>query len=274
MEAFSADWLALREPADHDARAHDVAAEMGRRLGRHTRTRALDLASGTGSNVRYLLPRLPSITRWTLVDHDAGLLDLARRSLEPVAREVGVTIETAQLDLRRLDALPIDECALITASALLDLVSADWLAALARRCQTAGADALFSLSYDGRIDCDPADAWDERLRELVNRHQRRDKGFGPALGPDAVDVAKAAFGEVEILVSTSDWVLDHRHAELQRQLLAGWASAARAMAPADASAIDSWLQRRLTSVVAGRSRLRVGHRDLAAWKSGPTQKGV
>lgn len=264
MESFSADWLALREPADHDARAHDVVAELGRHLGSHTSTRALDLASGAGSNVRYLLSRLPSITHWTLVDHDAGLLEVARRSLTPIARDAGVTIETVQLDLRTLDRLPVEDCALITASALLDLVSADWVMALARRCQAAGANALFSLSYDGRLTCDPADVWDERVRNLVNRHQRTDKGFGTALGPDAVDVATVAFGASQIVVSTSDWVLDARHAELQRQLLAGWAGAACAMAPEDTSAIEAWLSRRLALLQDGRSRIRVGHRDLAA----------
>ena len=62
----------------------------------------------------------------------------------------------------------------------------------------------------------------------------------------------------------SDWVLDGTHAELQRQLLAGWAGAARELAPGDAAAIDAWLARRLTHVDAGASHIVVGHVDVLA----------
>lgn len=293
MESFAADWLALREPADHAARAEAVTAALAVRLrGGHrgpaaskawagsgagggpgldlaprgaTSGRAVDLAAGTGSNVRYLLPRLPSITHWTLVDHDDALLAVARASLEPLAREAGVTIETVVGDLRDVEALPIDGCALVTASALLDLVSASWLAALASRCDSAGTAVLFALSYDGRLDAEPPDPLDARVRELVNAHQRTDKGFGPALGPDATLASTTLFAAREIVTSASDWRLDGGDGELQHRLLVGWAAAARDVAPAEASAIDGWLERRLGLVAAGRSRIRVGHQDFGAW---------
>ena len=81
---------------------------------------------------------------------------------------------------------------LVTASALLDLVSESWLAGLVRRCADNACGAYFALTYDGevqwmtesaagwRIDDDPDDGL---VRDAVNRHQRSDKGFGPALGP-------------------------------------------------------------------------------------------
>jgi hypothetical protein len=264
MESFSADWLALREPADHAARAHDLTAIVAARLSRQSRTRGIDIAGGTGSNIRYLLPRLPHIDHWTLVDHDAALLDAARRSLEPLARPRGVTIETQRCDLNVLDALPLDGCALVTASALLDLVSDRWMREFARRCLDARADVLCVLSYDGRVECEPHDADDERVRELVNAHQRTDKGFGPALGPDAVGAAGEAFAGWEMAVGTSDWKLDAGAAALQRQLVEGWASAASVMAPAEAGVIGAWRSRRLARIAAGDSRILVGHRDFAA----------
>ena len=71
---FGADWLRLREPVDHRSRAEGhlpVLAEEWRRRGW---SRIVDLGSGTGSNARYLAPRLPGAQQWTLVDHDADLL--------------------------------------------------------------------------------------------------------------------------------------------------------------------------------------------------------
>lgn len=267
MESFSADWLALREPADRAARAPDLTAAVAARLSRQSRTRGIDLAGGTGSNIRYLLPRLPHIDHWTLVDHDAALLDVARRSLEPLARPRGITVEAQRADLNALDAVSLDGCALVTASALLDLVSDRWMRAFARWCLDARADVLCVLSYDGRIQCDPPDPDDQRVRDLVNAHQRTDKGFGPALGPDAVGAAEEAFAGWETSVATSDWRLDAGAAALQRQLVEGWASAASVMAPAEAGVIGAWCSRRLARIAAGESRILVGHRDFAATPS-------
>lgn len=297
MESFSAEWLALREPADHAARDETLtralaaalaaarpagsttgpqdprAATVSNAARADSHLRAVDLGAGAGSNVRYLLPRLPQVTHWTLVDHDAALLEVARRSLAPAAASAGVTIETHVADLRDLAALPLDGCQLVTGAALLDLVSAAWIEGLAARCAAAGSHVLFALSYDGRLECTPADPWDARVRELVNMHQRTDKGFGPALGPDATRVAREAFGATRgggaartdtgaVRTAQSNWVLGAADAELQRQLVAGWAQAAQEIAPGDAEAIAAWRMRRLDAIARGASTIRVGHQDL------------
>ena len=266
MESFSADWLALREPADHDARAGELTAVVATELRRHPATRAVDLAAGTGSNVRYLMPRIPHIQHWTLVDHDPALLAQAWRLLTPIGYAAGRSFDVRKGDLSALDTLSLHGCALVTAAALLDLVSEDWLRALARHCGEAGVDVLFALSYDGHIACDPPDESDERVRALVNRHQRGEKGFGPALGPDAARVAEACFRAegYTVHVAPSDWVLTPDRHALQRQLVDGWARAAAEMAPGAAADIEAWRVRRVAHIDAGRSSLRVGHQDLVA----------
>ena len=98
------------------------------------------------------------------------------------------------MNLERLDAEIFEGRNLVTASALLDLVSESWLRLLAARCREAGATALFTLTYDGRSSCDPVEPEDELVRELMNLHQKTDKGLGgPADGPDAWAVAERAF---------------------------------------------------------------------------------
>src|SRR5690606_32828246 len=102
--------------------------------------------------------------------------------------------ERVEADLAAgLDRLPLPQGGLVTASALLDLVSAEWLGGLAVRCAQADASVLFALTYDGRMRFSPVERGDDRVRTLVNRHQRKDKGFGPALGPLACRKAVAAF---------------------------------------------------------------------------------
>ena len=77
-ETFTPNWLALREPVDDRSRAADLMAPLAEWWGGRSSRRVLDLGSGTGSNLRYLAPRLPGEQEWTLVDRDAALLDRAR----------------------------------------------------------------------------------------------------------------------------------------------------------------------------------------------------
>ncbi len=183
-----------------------------------------------------------------------------------MAHAAGRSFDVRQADLQALASLPLEGCALVTASALLDLVSESWLRAFASRCRAARVDVLCALSYDGRIECQPADPGDRLVRDLVNRHQKTDKGFGPALGPDAARVGADCFRDegFEVETAASDWVLDAALGALQRELLEGWAGAAREVSPGQAAAVDAWLARRLSHVETGVSRIRVGHVDLVA----------
>jgi SAM-dependent methyltransferase len=261
VSTFSAEWLALRERADAAARAEALLAPL---LHAATGTRRIvDLATGTGANIRYLAPRLGGSQSWLAVDRDPRLLAAVERATWPP--HVGV--ETRVLDLGAgLDAALLEGCRLVTASALLDLVAQVWIERLARATAEAGADALFALTYDGRIEWSPGDPDDALVRTLVNRHQRRDKGFGPALGPDAVALAAECFRAhgYETRLEPSDWRLGADAGALQDALIEGWRTAAAEVEPAAADALDAWAARRRGRLAAGASRLVVGHADLLA----------
>lgn len=258
---FSAEWLALREPADHEARSLRLARYVARASATDRGTSVLDLACGTGSNLRYLCHQFGRPQRWLLVDHDQRLLDRAARD--------GRLVDDLAIrchDLNDLREELFDGRTVVTASALLDLVSEAWIHALAARCASHRAAVLFALTYDGRIECDPAEPEDALVRDLTTRHQHVDKGFGPALGPDAVAVAERTFAEAgyDVRRERSDWTLDAAFAELQRELITGWADAAIEMAPGDEARLRDWQRRRLAHVDARASRIVVGHEDFAA----------
>lgn len=287
MSGFTADWLALREPADTAARSPRVTDAVARVLASNHALSILDLGAGTGANARYLVGRLRADQRWLLVDHDLWLLDCIPEQMASWALPRGYTIDrqAAGVVLRRphlmchvtmgrvdLDAGDLgDELFagrhLITASALLDLVSEPWMQMLALKCARHRAAVLFALTYDGRIECSPGEAEDEIVRALVNRHQKTDKGFGAALGSDASDKVQACFTGVgyDTRRESSDWILTPDLSELQRQLIEGWVGAAVAIAPERAALIESWRARRLAHVDAHRSEIVVGHTDFAAW---------
>jgi hypothetical protein len=259
----------------------------------------LDLCTGTGSNLRYLLDRLPGRQHWLVVDRDAALLDEVPTRLATWARAKGCTVatvgrvsrlhgdhldahvETRQMNLDRLDGLLFEGRNLVTASALLDLVSESWLRTLATRCRAARAAALFSITYNGQWSCDPREPEDDLVRQLMNLHQKTDKGLGgAAAGPEAWVAAEHAFVDAGYRVerATSDWSIEPSDREFQRELIEGWAFAASEIAPRYAASeiaphhdaphqagmIADWLRRRLEQVDAGRSRIVVGHVDMAA----------
>jgi hypothetical protein len=259
---FSAEWLALREPADHLARSRRVSQAIADVLRDAQVVRAVDLAAGTGSNVRFLAPILPLPQEWLLVDRDPALLTQVH-PIDAVDMHTRIFDLSAVAELAELFALQN----LITTSALLDLVSDDWLSALCGCCREQRVNVLFGLSYDGRIACSPADPEDVLVRGLVNRHQRTDKGFGPALGPDAADRAVHHLESrgYQVIRDRSDWVLEPESRELQRQLIEGWAAAAIAIRPVEVRTISAWLDRRMAHLDQGRSRLIVGHEDLGAF---------
>jgi len=258
---FDASWLQLREPVDYRSRATGLLAPLQEWWAARGAMSVLDLGAGTGSNLRWLSPRLPGRQRWTLVDHDAELLARA------TATGADVEVHPVVGDLRDAGLAQVTTADLVTASALLDLVSDPWLGALADACSDAGCAACFALTYDGTIRWSGReDPLDEVVYEAVNFHQRRDKGIGPALGPTATGVAERLFTALgyETRVEPSPWTLGPEDAELCLALIDGWARAASEQRPSQADAILQWTMRRRNDVERGDFGLVVGHQDLLA----------
>lgn len=265
MSGFSTKWLELREPYDLRARNAALSDAVLDLLAGRPSVALIDLACGTGSTFRALNPRISARQTWRLVDIDPTLL--AR--VPPSAP--GISVTAVPLDLHRdLEAAFEAGADLITTSALLDLVSGDWLNRLARAAAARRWPVYAALTYDGRAELAPADPTDRRILDAVNRHQRTDKGFGPALGPSAAQTAIEAFERVGYAVShgLADWELGPTDREIQTEVLSGWAGAAREVGELPPREIVDWLERRRGLIAAGRSSLRVGHVDLLACPTG------
>ena len=274
---FDGSWLALREPFDHVARAGSLTRQLVGFLrqrsvpGPARPWRVVDLGCGTGSTLRYLAPRLGGAQDWMLVDNDARLLAALPdvRALE--AQEAGrlrLTLDKLALDLADgVERLPVADADLITASALLDLVSPAWLERLLRHIRFQPPALLLALIYDGSIDWQPAHDDDGWATGLFNCHQRGDKGFGPALGPAAADAAAGLLRAAGYAVATapSPWRLGAADVAIQRAFLAGLAGAIAELAESEQmSRLQSWLRCREAWLEQGVSKVDVGHRDLLA----------
>jgi hypothetical protein len=251
----SPEWLALREPADAAARSAELAERLARHLPAAGRLVIHDLGGGSGAMGRWLAPRLPGLQHWVVHDRDPDLLELA------VAAPPGpasVTVEARRSDITRLTPGELAGASLITASALLDLLTADELARMLGVC--AGCPMLLALTVVGRVTLTPADPLDALMGAAFNPHQRR----GRLLGPDAVAAAvdQLRGTGAELVVRPSPWRLDAAHADLTAEWLRGWLAAACEQEPALAAEAGAYRDRRLAQTAAGELAVTVDHADL------------
>ena len=261
----SREWLALREPADAAARARALAEHLSPRLPATGRAVIHDLGAGTGGMGRWLAPLLPGPQHWILHDRDGDLLAVATTD-PPAAAADGsaVTVEARRSDIAALPAGALAGATVVTASALLDMLTEDDLTELVAACAGAGCPVLVTLTVVGRVALTPDETLDARLAEGFNAHQRRVTEHGRLLGPDAVAHAVQQFEALgaEVLVAPSPWRLGPGEAELARAWFTGWVAAACEQDPALAAEADAYTSRRLAQLAAGGLAVTVDHSDL------------
>jgi SAM-dependent methyltransferase len=263
------EWLGLREGADAAARAPELVEPVRRRLAGAPRPVIRDLGCGTGSMGRWLAGRLPGPQHWIMYDRDPALLDHAAATMVGAAADgAPVTVATRRRDVTTLTADDLAGTALVTASALLDLLTREEVDRIAAACVGAACPALLTLSVVGRVTLTPADPLDEEIAAAFNAHQRRVTGGRRLLGPDAPDAAVEAFARrgAAVLVRPSPWRLGPERAALTGEWLRGWVGAAREQRPALAAPAAGYLRRRLAAAAAGELRVTVGHSDLLAYR--------
>lgn len=263
---YAPEWLELREPADAEGRAHELLDPLRIRLANLPGKAGLvihDLGCGTGSMGRWLAPRLDGPQHWILHDRDPYLLHFAAvASPRSAADGSRVTVETRRGDIARLTPDALAGASLVTASALLDVLTREEIDTLAAACTGAGCPALLTLSVAGRVELTPSDPMDEEITDAFNAHQRR----GGLLGPDAITVACEAFSErgATVRVDPSPWRLGPDAAALTAQWLRGWVGAAVEERPELKARAERYLQDRLAACAAGELHVVVHHSDLLA----------
>ncbi|MEE2693902.1 MAG: class I SAM-dependent methyltransferase [Pseudomonadota bacterium] len=284
MSEFSSSWLDIREGADARARNVDLVTALSTYVDELEEIHLMDLGAGTGGLFRYLAPRLGRHQTWQLVDCSSSLLEQVENRLtrwagqhELIVRsKVGMwyasnsvreyCVDTEIWDLVSGFAdFPTDPSAdVITASAFIDLVSLSWIEQLVAFCRKAQTSFYGCLTYNGIIEWSPGHSCDRAFLQLLNNDQRRDKGMGPALGPEAFQVINNSFRSSGFVVKTgsSPWILDSNDCQLQKALLLQWVRLLGQKSGWPVWKINEWNEFRLAAIVEGKSQLKVGHQDI------------
>lgn len=287
---FSPHWLALRAAYDERSRAVDLLPLFADALDRDAQElRFVDLGAGTAANFLYLAPRLaalvPSNQTWRLVDRDPAMLDRASARIAEQAQAQGWRLERTpegltlrvgdhiwKVAFQRLDlagdmeALSLADREAVVLSALLDLVSPAWLRRFVDWMSASRSPMLATLTYDGLLEWHPGDRDDDRIRALFNDHQRRDKGFGPAVGPAArnwLETRLIAAGYT-LEDRSSPWRLGPEDAAILNALIETISESAAEQDPQARRLAAGWAMRRKTQADAGILSATIGHVDILA----------
>jgi hypothetical protein len=262
MPRVSPGWLALREAADAAARSDDLVAAVRHRLSGRPRLVIHDLGCGTGAVGRWLAPRLTGPQHWVMYDRDPDLL----QCIPDAAGGALVTAETCLRDVTQLTADDIVGADLVTASGLLDLLTAEEVDRIVAACADAGCPTLVTICVVGRVALHPPELLDAPIAAAFNAHQRRVVSGRRLLGPDAVGAIRAAFvrHDVTTRVRPSPWRLGADDAELLTVWFGGWLDAACEQAPELARPAAAYARRRLRQIGEGQLTATVHHVDLLA----------
>ncbi len=270
---FESEWLAAREPADHRARSIELTAELNRWLldrydslppEIHCPMQIVDIGTGRGSNALFLVRALQVPQAWLALDQDAALLREARQRVNVL--DVPFETRAVQLSPENMEQHLPPEVSLVTASALIDLVSETWLKALSQAAASRNSAILIALSYAGHFELSPGHPDDELIRTLVNQHQHGDKGTGAALGPEAPIMLKRLLDAdgYQVKLAESPWTLGSEDQALARMLMEGWTEAAIEQSPGDRDRLNLWLETRNHQLSEGSLNVVVRHLDLLA----------
>jgi SAM-dependent methyltransferase len=268
MSGFSINWLDLREPADIVARNKRLTSQVVEFLMTDADISPVivDLGSGTGSTLRALTSAGAHQCVWRLVDHDPALLNEALR--RHGKHEI---IEDYEADLLAVDALPLGAAKLLSASALFDLASADLIEQLVEKLTAQGTAFYAALNYDGRTQWSPAHPLDQAVLHAFNQDQRRDKGMGPALGPESSVSLQNALQRAgyHVQVADSAWDLGPEQHELVADLIRGIKAAVAEQYGLNKQDLDDWEQFRLLNTTEG--HCIIGHLDVLAFPAKTSQ---
>jgi hypothetical protein len=229
-----------------------------------------DLACGTGSMLRWLSPQLPGPQRWVLHDVDGDLLDVAVMSAQRLPNPAVLAVEARRGDVTRLSLGELADADLVTASALLDLLTQEEVERLAASCLEPGCPVLLTLTVTGGARLDPPHPLDRVLAGAFDRHQRRLRGGRSRLGPDAARIAARTFTLLgaAVEVRPAPWRLGAADADLILSWLDGWLSAACTQEPQLAAEVAGYARARKRDADAGRLAVAVQHEDLLVLRQG------
>jgi hypothetical protein len=178
-----------------------------------------------------------------------------------------VAIDTRVGELGELRAADLEGASLVTASALLDVLTASEAHAIVEACVGVGAPTLLSLSVTGEVELRPWDARDKLFETAFNAHQRRQVHDRRLLGRYGAPIVRGLFELAgwKVRTARTSWRIAHTEPRLLAEWFDGWTDAAEEQSPTLREAAAGYRGLRTSQLDRGELSAVVYHLDLLAW---------
>ena len=281
---FSKSWINMRMQYDDAARS-DILINFLRSNSKYDDYNLIDMCSGTGSFLIWLLKNNITFKKNILIDHDIALLKSVKSNFRQYLKDkyivksnsnnlnliltnkhknsIDVDIEKSDCQKYNLDE---NQSFIISYSAAIDLMSKSSIANSLSNMKKNNI-LFYSLCFDGKVKWLPSNHFDKYILSFFNKHQTTDKGFGKALGYQAIDylTMKAKKLGYEVTKKESTWNIvnfNEKDKYFMRRYVLDIKKALYHMEGIDRSMLSEWYLNKKECIDHKKLKLCVGHKDI------------
>ncbi len=281
---FSKSWINMRVEYDNYSRS-DILNKYLYKNKYLSDIELLDMCCGSGNFLIWSLKNNLFFCSYTLIDNDIKLLKSIKSNLKKnTCKELKVKSNTNNMNLllskeKHLSSKVLikkNNCDdlnfktkkfhVISYSAVLDLMSKNSIMKALKRVNDFNV-LYFSLCFNGIVKWTPTNIFDKYILSSFNNHQRKDKGFGTALGFKSIDFVKnyAIKKDMNIISKNSPWIINNKSNKdktfMNRYLLDIKKSLFH-MEGIDRKILTKWYVDKKNDIENKSIKLHVGHQDI------------
>jgi len=230
-------WLTDRLEVDAIARNKKIEACFLKLIADKRTLNLIDLGSGTGGNLVYLLPKIKGNQNWHLIEQNAILIEACKQRLSKLFEvsdssnhtmsvkndENTIHITWHHTDITEFLEHPSyqNNFDVITASALFDVLPKATFQKILDFTRSKKLILFGTLNYEN-TQFKNANESDNHYTQLYQQHMKLPQTYGIKMGGNCKTDIKSLFNENEkqqLIMEESNWLLDKSHSLMLTQLI-------------------------------------------------------
>jgi len=261
MHEFENSWLLSREKIDSVSRNKKAIEKINKYTNFTKNLNIIDLGCGTGSNFRYLNPKILKKQSWKMIDISNLSLSYLKKNIRFSQKIQNITFKNEDI-IKNLEKINFKDFDIVTGSALLDIMPKEWFVEFSKINKSTKI-IYFSINYDGNFKFYPKHKDDDKIVKLFNKDQMSDKGIGKkAVGPKCTQIINKLFQRThKTYVFNSDWVIE-KNKIMQNMFI----SFCEEIISKNNKNYELWLNFRKNKIKSNKSILKLQNKDFLALK--------
>jgi len=278
-------WLTDRFEVDAEARNKKVEANFLEMIIEKEHLNLIDLGSGTGGNLVYLLPKIKCNQSWYLVEQDMVLIKACQQRLSKMYKtslsgnEMSLTNGAQAINLKwfHMDIVDFLEqhsyqnnFDILTASALFDVLPKTTYQKIVDFARSKELILFGTLNYENTFFKNATET-DNYYTKLYQKHMKLPQTYGIKMGGDCKADMLSLLNETEkqsLILNESNWLLNQAHSSMLKQLIQFFAESIPDLLTTkdEQKAFNNWISLKNQQVEHNELSVIVEHFDFL-WKA-------